>query len=219
MRRTAGAIPSRTCSNDRGPSRSPSSAQASTTLPDFCARPEIVELPSAGRCPSPPELAQGARLGVLVLVVLALGDRPRSGVLLGPERPARMTSSTSTSVCADKAGSRHPVWPRSQIHGSRPIELRDRAARRRRHRPPLAAHPARSSRSSRAGRSTPGRQRADGGDVRGRGRGPPLVPRRRRRRRSSWLYGIARHQLSNWYRRASVERRALAKLRPGSRPA
>ena len=29
---------------------------------------------------------------------------------------------------------------------------------------------------------------------------------------SAWLYGIARHQLSNWYRRASVERRALAKI-------
>ena len=29
---------------------------------------------------------------------------------------------------------------------------------------------------------------------------------------SAWLYGIARHQLSHWYRRASVERRALAKL-------
>lgn len=28
----------------------------------------------------------------------------------------------------------------------------------------------------------------------------------------AWLYGIARHQLSRWYRRASVERRALARL-------
>ena len=28
----------------------------------------------------------------------------------------------------------------------------------------------------------------------------------------AWLYGIARHQLSNWYRRAAVERRMLGKL-------
>jgi RNA polymerase sigma factor (sigma-70 family) len=28
----------------------------------------------------------------------------------------------------------------------------------------------------------------------------------------AWLYGIARHQLSGWYRRAGVERRALARL-------
>jgi RNA polymerase sigma-70 factor (ECF subfamily) len=28
----------------------------------------------------------------------------------------------------------------------------------------------------------------------------------------AWLYGIARHQLLQWYRRAGVERRALAKL-------
>lgn len=27
-----------------------------------------------------------------------------------------------------------------------------------------------------------------------------------------WLYGIARHQLSGWYRRGSVERRAMRKL-------
>jgi len=29
---------------------------------------------------------------------------------------------------------------------------------------------------------------------------------------AGWLYGIARHQLSNWYRRAAVERRMLGKL-------
>src|SRR5689334_5016691 len=29
---------------------------------------------------------------------------------------------------------------------------------------------------------------------------------------AAWLYGIARHQLLQWYRRAGVERRALAKL-------
>jgi len=29
---------------------------------------------------------------------------------------------------------------------------------------------------------------------------------------AAWLYGIARHQLSNWYRRAAVERRMLGKL-------
>lgn len=29
---------------------------------------------------------------------------------------------------------------------------------------------------------------------------------------TAWLYGIARHQLSNWYRRAAVERRMLGKL-------
>src|SRR6478735_7677165 len=29
---------------------------------------------------------------------------------------------------------------------------------------------------------------------------------------SAWLYGIARHQLSNWYRRAAVERRMLGRL-------
>jgi RNA polymerase sigma factor (sigma-70 family) len=29
---------------------------------------------------------------------------------------------------------------------------------------------------------------------------------------SAWLYGIARHQLLNWYRRARVEQRALARL-------
>jgi RNA polymerase sigma-70 factor (ECF subfamily) len=29
---------------------------------------------------------------------------------------------------------------------------------------------------------------------------------------AAWLYGIARHQLLQWYRRANVERRALAKL-------
>jgi RNA polymerase sigma factor (sigma-70 family) len=28
----------------------------------------------------------------------------------------------------------------------------------------------------------------------------------------AWLYGIARHQLSGWYRRAAVERKALATL-------
>jgi DNA-directed RNA polymerase specialized sigma24 family protein len=28
----------------------------------------------------------------------------------------------------------------------------------------------------------------------------------------AWLYGIARHQLSGYYRRGSVERRALARL-------
>jgi RNA polymerase sigma-70 factor (ECF subfamily) len=28
----------------------------------------------------------------------------------------------------------------------------------------------------------------------------------------AWLFGIARHQLSGWYRRAGVERRALARL-------
>jgi RNA polymerase sigma-70 factor (ECF subfamily) len=28
----------------------------------------------------------------------------------------------------------------------------------------------------------------------------------------AWLYGIARHQLSGWYRRAAVERRALNRL-------
>ena len=34
-------------------------------------------------------------------------------------------------------------------------------------------------------------------------RGTTTRPRR-------WLYGIARHQLCGWYRRAGVERRALA---------
>ena len=29
---------------------------------------------------------------------------------------------------------------------------------------------------------------------------------------AGWLYGIARHQLSSWYRRGDVERRALARL-------
>lgn len=29
---------------------------------------------------------------------------------------------------------------------------------------------------------------------------------------TGWLYGIARHQLSNWYRKAAVERRTLNKL-------
>lgn len=29
---------------------------------------------------------------------------------------------------------------------------------------------------------------------------------------AGWLYGIARHQLSNWYRKAAVERRMLGKL-------
>jgi len=29
---------------------------------------------------------------------------------------------------------------------------------------------------------------------------------------AGWLYGIARHQLSNWYRRAAVERRMPGKL-------
>jgi RNA polymerase sigma-70 factor (ECF subfamily) len=29
---------------------------------------------------------------------------------------------------------------------------------------------------------------------------------------AAWLYGIARHQLSGWYRRGDVERRALARL-------
>ncbi|MBE2317933.1 RNA polymerase sigma factor [Solirubrobacter sp. CPCC 204708] len=29
---------------------------------------------------------------------------------------------------------------------------------------------------------------------------------------AGWLYGIARHQLSGWYRRAAVERRMLGKL-------
>jgi RNA polymerase sigma-70 factor (ECF subfamily) len=29
---------------------------------------------------------------------------------------------------------------------------------------------------------------------------------------AAWLYGIARHQLLQWYRRAKVERRALARL-------
>ena len=29
---------------------------------------------------------------------------------------------------------------------------------------------------------------------------------------TGWLYGIARHQLSNWYRRGDVERRALERL-------
>ncbi len=29
---------------------------------------------------------------------------------------------------------------------------------------------------------------------------------------AAWIYGIARHQLSGWYRRADVERRALARV-------
>ena len=178
------------CSNGPSPaSRSPSSAHAATTLPAFWrTSPSSIELARRrGAAGLLLELAQRARERLLAVLVLALGDRPRAEVLLGPERPARMHEQHLEPAVTrgGRAGSprcacRHRL---RMVTGDGSAGGADRRARRaaRRHRRRRAA-PARHRRGlARAGgaglRRLPARHR-------GGGRGRPDLPRPRARRSS-----------------------------------